>query len=99
MHVSSEHYGVSVLYSTVFLIFALKLGFLSGAAAASPQVFGSWVEKMKTELHMRISFALMHSSRSEAAFGLLDLELFSTTDDQKQSRFTNNANPQLLFIF
>lgn len=43
MHVSSEHYGVSVLYGTVFLgffDFALKRSFLSGAVATSPRFLG-----------------------------------------------------------
>lgn len=106
MHVSSEHYGVSVLYSTVWLIFALKLGFLSGAAAAvavvvpPPQVFfGSWAEKIKTELHTRISFALTHSSRSEVAFGLLHFELFSAPVDQKTEPLHEQRDPSAAFNF
>lgn len=101
-------HGVSVLYSTVWLIFALKLGFLSGAAAAvavvppthSPKVFfDSWTEKIKTELHMRISFALTHSSRLEVAFGSLHFELFSAPVDQKTEPLHEQRDPSAAFYF
>lgn len=77
MHVSSENYGVSVLYNIDF-DFALNYSFPGGTTTV-PGVAVSG--DIKTQLHNSESlFALMQSNGSEVAFGPLDVDPFSCSE-------------------